>query len=76
MIPDALFVAYDETTGSTRQITRAEMAGDLIAAALACKGTTAAAVLARQAAQIAAGGDAGYSTVTAAGQEQAARKAA
>ena len=71
MIPDVMFLAYDETTGSTRQITRAEMAGDLIAAALASKGTTAAAVLARQAREIAAGGDAGYSTVTA-GQEQAA----
>jgi hypothetical protein len=76
MTPDAMFLTWDETTQDTKPITRAEMVGDLIAAALASKGTTAAAVLARQAAQIAAGGDAGYSTVTAAGQEQAARKAA
>ena len=74
MTPDAMFLAWDEDTQNTRQITRAEMVGYLMWAALASKGTTAAAVLGRQAREIAAGGDARYSTVTA--ETQAATRRA
>ena len=76
MAPGAMFLAYDPATGATKRIARAEMVGDLIAASLASKGTTTAGVLGKRAQEVAAGGTGGYTTVTAAGQEQAARKAA
>ena len=73
-----MFLAYDEATGGTVQITRQQMTGSLMALAAACgRGTACAGVFERQALEVARGGTAGYSTVQALDEMRAAtRKAA
>ena len=72
------FLVWDETAQTTRQVTRQEAVNNLMAlAAQLGRGTPAAGVMEGYAAEIARGGDAGFTTVAAVDQEQAAtRKAA
>jgi hypothetical protein len=71
------FLVWDETAQTTRQVTRQEAVGNLMAlAAELGRGTPCAGVLEGQAAEIARGGDAGFTTVAADEQQQAARRAA
>jgi hypothetical protein len=72
------FLVWDEEAQTTRQVTRQQMIDNLMAlAAQLGKGTPCAGVLEQQALEIARGGDAGFTTVAAAGEIQAAtRKAA
>lgn len=61
------FVAWDEDAGTTRILTRQEMADNLMAGAkLLGRGTPAAGLLEQRAAEVARGGSAGYTTVAAA----------
>jgi hypothetical protein len=73
------FLVWDEEAQTTRQVTRQQAVGNLMAlAAQLGRGTPCAGVLEGQAAEIARGGDAGYTTVQATGEMKAAamRKAA
>ena len=77
MTPDVMFLVWDEEAQTTRQVTRQEAVSNLMAlAAELGKGTPCAGVLERQAAEIARGGTAGFTTVQALEEMQAATRRA